>query len=162
MGKSKGLRLKQDLIGFQPSCSDSVNETALKVNSGKFWLEAILAKVAPAKIRLGTLDNETLRYTDGDGLYHSLIPVAVTSAYHSVATRDETALRVALMIVAWITTPYLRFSDMEFADVLNAEQNHRDGAPALRCIGWSRTVCCSELNGEIMKETAREHTQRSL
>ena len=62
---------------------DSVNETALKINSGKFWLEAILAKVAPGKIRLDTLDNQTVRYTDSDGRYHSLIPVAVTSAYQS-------------------------------------------------------------------------------
>jgi hypothetical protein len=162
VAKSKGLRLKQDLIGFQPSCSESVNEAALKINSGKFWLEAILAKVAPAKIRLDTLENQSIRYTESDGIYHSLIPIAVTSSHHSAATRDETALRVALMIVTWITTPYLRFSDLEYADALASEQNQRYGAPALRRIGYARTVHCPELNGEIMRDAAFAHVHEIL
>jgi hypothetical protein len=162
IAKDKGLRLKQDLIGFQPSCSDSVNETALKINSGKFWLEAILAKTAPGKIRLETLENQTIRYTDSDGIYHSLIPFAVTSAYQSAATRDETGLRVALMILSWITSPYLRFSDLEYADALAAQQDHRFGAPALRRIGYARTVYCPELNHQIMRDAALKHVHEIL
>ena len=66
------------------------------------------------------------------------------------------------MIVSWITTPYLRFSDLEYADALAAEQDHRYGAPVLRRIGYSRTVHCTELNREIMKDAALTHVHEIL
>jgi hypothetical protein len=162
IAKGKGLRLKQDLIALQPSCNESVNESALKINSGKFWLEAILAKTAPGKIRLDTLENKTIRYTESDGIYHSLIPFAVTSAYQSAATRDEIELRIAATLLAWITSPYLKFSDLEYADVLSAEQDHTYGAPALRRAGFVRTFHCPDLNREIMKDAALAHALEIL
>ena len=70
--------------------------------------------------------------------------------------------RIAATLLAWITSPYLKFSDLEYADVLSAEQDHTYGAPALRRAGFVRTFHCPDLNREIMKDAALAHTHEIL
>ena len=161
IAKEKGIKLKNHLLAVLPSCCSSVTDDALRMNAGKFLLEAALAVTHPERVTLNTLDGKTIRFTDGP-IYDSIIPIGVTSSFQAASSRDEIAARLALLALTFATTPFLSWSDEAFADALQAQHDSRYGAAIFRRIGMTRAFVSRELNSQLKMSAALDHAQRRL
>jgi hypothetical protein len=133
-----------------PSAGAAVNAHAARANAGKYLLESALAYEHPELIRVHTLDNQTLRFTEAP-IVDTVTPVSVGSQFLAAADRSELAARLAVLFLTLITSPLLAVSEEHFADSKGAQGDRRHGLPFLRRIGQARGWIHSDRNISLGK-----------
>jgi hypothetical protein len=160
-GAQRGINVANHLIGLLPSGGNSVNPDAARANAGKLLLETAMAVEFPDRVVAHSFDGQTFRFS-GAPIYDSITLVGVTTEFSAASNRNELAARLAMLGMAFISTPLLAEAEQQFADSKPAQANRRHGLPVFTRRGFVRCFVPRERNLHIGEAAAEAYVTRNL